>query len=397
MIRRLTLVVLAAVMVLPACDSLNTEPRPDCHMVLLYSASYNNGLSSTASQCLQSLKCEYLPEMSDPSKVFLTYYHLDATAATLARLSRNDKGEFIEERLVTYPSTTNSIEPETLTQILSDARRLFPSNRSDLILSTHGTGFVPVQFVSIGGISEANLLTKGSDIKALGPEDNTCIDIKDFTRAIQGTFFDNIIFDCCFMSGIEVAYELKEACNHIIAAPTEVVSAGMTQPVFLDILFNADQERIPGELCKVYMDAVRTNPAYSKSGTVTAIDCSNLENVASACKEMFSTCRKRLDTLNINSIQKYFRGQSQAWFYDLDDFVFNLASDRDSLVHPELYENFTRGLGEAVIYKDATDEFLGLKITHYSGVSSYIPDRNHTGINEEYKSLAWNKATGLVY
>lgn len=393
---RLTLAVLVAFLALCSCDSLTPEPRPDCHMVLLYSASYKNGLSPTASKCLQSLRCEYLPDLSDRSKVFLTYYHLDTTSATLSRLYKTDNGEFKEERLITYPVTTNSLEPGTVSQILTDAGKLFPSTRNDLVISSHASGFAPVNTDNLAGMTETGLITKNG-FKALGPEDVTGIEITDFAKAIRSIHFDNIVFDCCFMSGIEVAYELKDGCDYIIASPTEVMAEGMMQPVFLDILFNADAEKIPQELCKAFMDVARTNPAYYKSGTVAAIDCSDLNGMAEVCKDIFSTCRRKIDTLDISSIQKYYRTRNQDWFYDLDDFVYNLLSERDSLVFPELYSTFTEALGHAVIYKDATDDFLGLKIDRYSGISSYIPNKNYSKINDSYKTLAWNKATGLVY
>ena len=49
-----------------------------------------------------------------------------------------------------------------------------------------------------------------------------------------------------------------------------------------------------------------------------------------------------------------------------------------------------------VVYKDATEHFIDVDIKKYSGLSIYIPRPGYTVLNNYYKTLAWNKATGLV-
>jgi len=37
-----------------------------------------------------------------------------------------------------------------------------------------------------------------------------------------------------------------------------------------------------------------------------------------------------------------------------------------------------------------------VEIKHYSGLSIYIPRSEYTVLNNYYRTLAWNKAAGLV-
>ncbi len=87
-------------------------------------------------------------------------------------------------------------------------------------------------------------------------------------------------------------------------------------------------------------------------------------------------------------VQPYFRN-NRHWFYDLDDFVGRVASESE-------FQAFSSALNNVVIYKDTTPYFLEIDIVHYSGLSIYIPRPEYTVLNNYYKTLAWNQATGLV-
>jgi len=46
-----------------------------------------------------------------------------------------------------------------------------------------------------------------------------------------------ILFDNCYMSSIEVAYELRNVTNYLIASPTEIMAYGMPYAVVGEYLF----------------------------------------------------------------------------------------------------------------------------------------------------------------
>ena len=66
--------------------------------------------------------------------------------------------------------------------------------------------------------------------------------------------------------------------------------------------------------------------------------------------------------------------------------------------------NLKNAVDACILYKAATPTFLlyktgggsGFKIETYSGFSMYLPCNGSDYLDNYYKSLAWNKATGLV-
>ena len=50
-----------------------------------------------------------------------------------------------------------------------------------------------------------------------------------------------------------------------------------------------------------------------------------------------------------------------------------------------------------ILYKGATPSFMGeFAIDTFSGLSMYLPSNGHKELNKYYRTLKWNKATGLV-
>ena len=73
------------------------------------------------------------------------------------------------------------------------------------------------------------------------------MELADFASALplpNHRKWDFILFEGCYMGSVEVAYELKDKTEAIIASPTEIVSPGMTEvypslcPIFTSQLRN---------------------------------------------------------------------------------------------------------------------------------------------------------------
>ena len=133
-----------------------------------------------------------------------------------------------------------------------------------------------------------------------------------------------------------------------------------------------------------------------RSATITLVDCTKMDKLTALCKELVSRYRTGLAEINPSEVQPYFRSYHH-WFYDLED-VFIKAGITD----PEK-RSLEQALDECILYKAATPSFLmnngsgsGFKIDIYSGFSMYLPCNGSPYLDEFYKTLAWNKAIGLV-
>ena len=68
----------------------------------------------------------------------------------LVRLSRDRKGNVVEDVIMEYPFDTNSASAQTLSAVIADAEAAWPSVHHGIILWSHGSGFLP-------GVARPNL------------------------------------------------------------------------------------------------------------------------------------------------------------------------------------------------------------------------------------------------
>ncbi len=54
------------------------------------------------------------------------------------------------------------------------------------------------------------------------------MEISDFAAALGDCHFDFIVFEACFMAGVEVAWELREKTDYVVASAAEILSPGFT-------------------------------------------------------------------------------------------------------------------------------------------------------------------------
>jgi len=387
---RLLLSVFLPALILQSCTWLYPAPLPERKMVIYYASAHNNSLSGSIASNVQDLRDGYLPDIKDTNNVMMVYYHLADNRPRLSRFAKNDNDEFVEEILMDYPHSatmpTYSLEEISISQVIVDAQTAFPSTRRSLIISTHGSGYFPENYT----------LYDETTSKAVGPDDNIAIGLPELADAITGYHYDLIVFDCCFMGGIETVAEFADICDYVIGAPTETMTAGMTRYDTVEPLFKMEPEAAGMEICKRFMTHARQESAYSSSATVALYKTANFPSLASICNTIFDEAGSKTSTISIDEIQKYHRSASY-WFFDLDDFIKQLLTDSEGTVDPS-YSTFQSALSDVVIYKDCTPQFLGLTIDteKYSGISTYIPRSNYEILNEYYRRLEWNKETKLV-
>mgnify|MGYP003399056316 FL=1 len=123
------------------------------------------------------------------------------------------------------------------------------------------------------------------------------------------------------------------------------------------------------------------------------VKTSELEGVADVCKKLFADERGFVPTLDMDSIQGYFR-LNRHYFYDLGDFVSRLASSDE-------YEDFEKAMDRAVLCTYATPNYyignsLQFEIKTNSGLSTYIPNPENDYLDDYYQTLKWNQRVELV-
>ena len=401
------------------------------NVFLMYSIGFND-LTSYLGDDIKDLLSS--PLMRSRRDVVLIFSHLsnglkfnELTKPTLTKIYRDQYGEIIKDTLMVLPETTVAADKETLRSILTYTKENFDAERYGILLSSHGTGWVPEGYVSNPSKYESMTLTEGDDefrclmmmeqrpdmpvynmgrpdeipVKSMGVHcvsEYTTIemDINDIADAFPFKM-DYIIFDACYMGGIEVAYELRNATDMLVASQTEILAYGMDYETMTSYLFNTAGPDLVG-LCERYYEYYNTRSGQLKSATISLVDCTQLEALAQVSKDLFSRYRSELDKLLVSrDAQKYFRSKYETrtkhqWFYDFADIV-----EKCNLSESDL-KTFHEALDQAVPYKAATEKFMSdITIKRHSGLSMYLPlTSGRDYLNSFYKSLEWNKATGLV-
>lgn len=298
-----------------------------------------------------------------------------------------------------------------LTSLFSEVMTLAPASRYGMVVGCHGLAWVPVQgqrsapkrLGSQERIDEEDNIYKEEKIDKEGDDlmhfevqgpvttrfiggtyPETQIETTDLADAMADASFhtEYILFDACYMSSVEVAYELKDVTHYLIASPTEVLSYGFPYITMgKHLLGTPNYKGIADSFISFYSSY---NLPY---GTVAVTDCTQLDALAAIAQQINAADAEQLVP---NGVQ-IMDGYSPTLFYDLG----HLMSLKDA--GTVLTAAFADQLDKTVPYKGHTDQyFTALKdapvdIKHYSGLNTSQGSLNRMA--DRLSETAWYKAT----
>ena len=203
-------------------------------------------------------------------------------------------------------------DPAVMEEVFTDMQKIAPSDSYGLILGSHATGWM-----------------KGNSVqsKAFGDDGGYNIDIPDLANVLKKSFsekLDFVLFDACMMGNAEVGYELKDVTSHCIASVMETPVYGFPYDQILPYLYteNIDYSAV----CHEFISFNKTKDVW---GTCAVMDCSQMENLASAVKAKLSEWQDALSSVSMQNVQQYGAygwGRDYRYFsYDLLDFFRELG------------------------------------------------------------------------
>lgn len=284
-------------------------------------------------------------------------------------------------------------DPAVMEEVFADMQTVAPSDSYGLILGSHASGWM-----------------KGNSVqsKAFGDDDGYNIDIPDLAGVLKNSFsekLDFVLFDACMMGNAEVGYELKEVTSHCIASVMETPGYGFPYDQILPYLYSENVDY--SAVCHEFVSFNKTNNLW---GTCAVMDCSQMENLASAVKAKLSEWQDALSSVSMQNVQQYGVGSYRYFSYDVLDFFRELGRKSGVVKTTDLNEaiaSVQSALNQAVIAKDCLSgvdyDFDGAVIdgTRFCGIGMYIPEEynpyvaNKTAWNDYYKqSISWYHAAG---
>jgi hypothetical protein len=383
---RINIVLLMFLVLLAGCepDKLpdDTVPASSRRTVLLYLGTDNNFRPEAAEKIRQLTDSRY--EAIDGN---LLVYSDTGDRPVLVHIYHSPLRGSVADTIETYPPE-NSAAPATLTRVLNRTRDYCPAASYGLIILSHATGWLPAE-MSEPPCLKAVIQDKGTD------ETYNYMELSDFADAIPYKL-DFIIFDACFMASVEVAYELKDKTDYIVASPAEVLVPGFMYSSMMRHLFEleADLTAVAREFYEYYdnQNGVRRSATVSVTGTA------GLEALAEVCHSAFDaeslefqgTTGQSLRKTSIENIQCFGFGNQKIYF-DLGSYIKQLS--------PERYDDFRVTLEKCIVYKANTGSYYSAGtgtlqiIREFGGLSVYIPQPAYPEANEACKKLKWAART----
>lgn len=277
-----------------------------------------------------------------------------------------EKIEVLEDYGAGYASFTTAF-----TRVLNDMVRHCPGTDYGLIVFSHSSGWLP----SGTSLNPRSVATDGKSE----------FELIDFARTIPDGQFRFILFESCQMAGIEVAYELKDKTDIILASSAEIVSPGFT-PIYarmLERLYkeSPDIEGFAGD----YYEYCNRQTGDARSATVSVISTAGLAPFKAFIRRVEEENVEHWEWVERDKIQHFDRRKDNYLFYDLEGYIRSIGTQKDI--------NELAGLLDGAIrYSAATESFLpgttyGYDITQHCGLTVYIPVERYSYLNTQRKKL----------
>lgn len=302
-----------------------------------------------------------------------------------------DNGECQRDTLKQYYfSACDYTTAEGITSIINDAIEAAPAEKYAMAISCHGTGWIPVGTNISTRAAIMNIENKQIPMTRFfgtgdGSDPTYQTDIATLAEGIAGTGvkMEYILFDDCYMSNIETAYDLKNATDHLIASTCEVMLAGMPYAeIGIDLLKN-NYKNVVDKFYKYYSN-------YSTPcGTIGVVDCREVDEMAYIMQQINTDCPDLpCDVTDIQDLDGY----ENTIFFDFGDYVSHLYLDQSQI------DAFNFQLNKLVPYKAHTETYYSMytgklhPINTFSGITISDPSVNRSIANVKTQTN-WYKDT----
>lgn len=284
------------------------------------------------------------------------------------------------DTLKTYTSY-DCTTPSGIAGILNDVKSQAPALKYDMLIGCHGSGWIPktiqdyYQTRSFGGTSE---------------EYQT--DIVDLASGIQAAnmHIELLSFDDCYMANLEVAYDLRNVADYLMASTSEIMSDGLPYRYMWSYI--ASSTINPQGLCEAFYNYY-ANSSYPY-GTLSVIDLSYMDSIADMMAS--ANANYQFDTSLTDDLQK-LDGFKTTIYFDFGDYIDKLVTDestrlsiRTMLTNLVSYQVHTDQIYTA--YSSYNGGISTIDINTFSGITISDPTQN-SSVATALTNTAWWEAT----
>jgi len=365
----------------------------------------NNNLYNNFLQNIKDIEQAIVDENGIGNKNLMIFISKDATHGSLMKVNYSN-GACTHDTLRTYENTeTSSLNlalnsSHWITYILNQVKSYAPADTFSMIVGCHGMGWIKASdYNSATTASSKRMIMAhrnfdGPPTRWFGGE-RIMTDISTLATGIAASNVKKlqyILFDDCYLSNIETAYDLKSVTRYLIACPTEIMAYGMPYAKLWKYLAddNPDYKAICNEFYNFYNSYTYNGSDYN-CGTIGVTDCAQVDSMATIMKEI--NTKYTFDTTLTDSLQ-IMDGYDPSIFFDFDDYVHHLCTDAT------LLSRFDQQLTNVVPFKANTTSYYSAlpwrpgkhPIKTFSGTTISDPSTSNYASTGK-KTTAWYTAT----
>lgn len=360
--------------------------------------SCDNETSSNEKKISRRTVCAYMlsetleaPILNNIQMMTIGSQQLKSSDVLLVYLDRPNRNSILmrieggkKDTLQVYDSDLHSTDPAVMNRILKWCFDEYPSQSYGIIFASHGCGW----------------LMRGDSIPvARGPKssygyDNggEVINIPSMRSALSGLpKLDFILWDCCNMQCVEVAYELKDITSCLIGSPAEMPSAGGPYNTIVPAMFS-EKSQYREDILEAY------NNRYAAQGSdsvpLSLIYTQHIDDLARVTAEKLHLFMPEapLD-LKLNNHIFYFRDNKRmgdALLYDMNNVMLTKIANGDTANVD--YKEWKQVLDRVVPLKKRCMRWntTTLRYNDFSSFSKYAAiDEYYGGVSMFFPSSAY--------
>lgn len=319
------------------------------------------------------------------------------------------------DTLYRYEEDFYASSAQMMTDVLSRAVQLCPATEDyGLVLWGHANGWI----IENDSIASTKKRAYGVDSGNNGATlSGKWMNIPSMREALEllPVKFKFIFADCCNMANAEIAYELRNVTEYLIASPAEITGNGAPYGSVVKDFFKHNDKEMYQSLCDDYY---AQKDAANGHTPLVAINTSAMEALAAATRGVLPQINDYI-TANTTATQGmiYYYAwdlsrEAEKTLYDMNDMVrSSLGSDATD------YANWLATFRQAVVYSKTSTywhanevNFLDFTTTgriggcflhgddSFGGMSMFFPMEKYNTVthryNESIKQLAWYYAVG---
>lgn len=396
------LTTILAVLAFTACSHDNSsESNGQGRTVIVYMAAENN-LSSIAQVNINDMIIGAKKLGSKDRLLVFVDRQNPQEKPFIIRLTGNAKQ--LVDTVYQFNNDFYSSDSEEMKQILGWCMKEYPNDSYGLVLWGHADGWLfhntTTPKASTPSIKKAFGQDSGKDLNKEETKWMEITEMRDALAALPHTF-KFIFADCCAFQNVEVAYELRNTTDYIIASPAEIPGAGAPYANIIPAMFNKTDATMYQQICDRYNEAGGTGNRVP----ISTVNTAKLSDLASATHDIISN-ELNGKTFNMDGLVYYYNNVNYVYraeriMYDMMDFLRQNTGN-------EAYLKWRQTYDAAVVYKKKSSkwdtnglvDFDDFTVTddNFGGMSMFVPLNRYNSTQKNYneliKQMEWYNAAG---